>query len=207
MPAGRPPRQIPVPKDDIFLADLRKLSKSRTEPAQDVMRAKIVCMAMERHSNKEIAKAVHCSERTVQKWRKRFSENPTWDGLKDEPRPGRPRIIPPHVKQRILVIACDRPANYGFTLRGRWTQELIARVFTRETGFPISSSEVQRVLQNGDTRPHRVKGWLHSPDPDFEKKNENVNKQYAKAKQGATVICVDEKPIQVTGRRYPRPWS
>lgn len=34
----------------------------------------------------------------------------------------------------------------------------------------ISRSHVQRILQAGDVRPHRVQQWLHSPDPAFREK-------------------------------------
>lgn len=201
--AGRPPRKVPRPGEDWLYNDLVKLSKSTSKPLRDVQRAKIVVMAIHGHSNMEIAKAVHCSERTVQKWRKRFIENPSMEGLRDAPRPGRPAIIPPHVKAIILQLACDTPKNYGYQLRALWTQQLLARVFEKITGFSISTSEIQRVLQNGAIRPHRTTYWMHSPDPDFRAKVKKVCDVYHRAPKDAVVLCIDEKPIQVLGRRHP----
>jgi hypothetical protein len=33
---------------------------------------------------------------------------------------------------------------------------------------------LQRILQSGDLRPHRVRQWLHSPDPQFRQKVNDI---------------------------------
>src|SRR6266571_7996412 len=58
------------------------------------LRAKIVLLAAEGKTNAEIARRLDCALRTVSLWRKRFFEE-RLDGLRDRPRPGRPRRFPP----------------------------------------------------------------------------------------------------------------
>jgi transposase len=52
-------------------------------------------------------------------------------------------------------------------------------------------------------RPHRIRQWLHSPDPDFEAKAKRVCELYLKPPRGAVVLCIDEKPMQVLERIHP----
>jgi hypothetical protein len=42
----------------------------------------------------------------------------------------------------------------------------------------IGKTTVQRILTQGDVRPHLVRGWLHSPDPDFEAKAKRICELY-----------------------------
>jgi transposase len=57
-----------------------------------VLRARIVLAAVEGGSNIELAERLELDRRTVRKWRNRFAEY-RCDGLLDEPRPGRPRLV------------------------------------------------------------------------------------------------------------------
>ena len=59
-----------------------------------VQRAKIVLLAHEGCSNKEIAKRLDTRREVVCFWRKRFYEQ-RLAGLDDRDRPGRPRVFPP----------------------------------------------------------------------------------------------------------------
>ena len=68
----------------------------------------------------------------------------------------------------------------------------------------ISRSHVQRILQAGDVRPHRVQQWLHSPDPAFREKVNVICKLYRKAPKNAVVLSIDEKTgIQAIERKHP----
>jgi transposase len=53
-------------------------------------------------------------------------------------------------------------------------------------------------------RPHRVRLWLHSPDPDFQSKVARICRLYRSPPKGAAVVCVDEKTgMQALERRFP----
>src|SRR6266568_3749545 len=74
--------------------ELRSRAARYTTPHGEVLRAKIVLLAAEGKTNAEIARRLDCALRTVSLWRKRFFEE-RLDGLRDRPRPGRPRRFPP----------------------------------------------------------------------------------------------------------------
>jgi transposase len=60
----------------------------------------------------------------------------------------------------------------------------------------ISKSTVHRWLSEADLKPHRVRRWLHSPDPEFRAKVRRIVRLYLHPPRGARVICVDEKTQQ-----------
>jgi hypothetical protein len=63
---------------------------------------------------------------------------------------------------------------------------------------------VGRILRNEDFRPHKMRLWLHSPDPDFCRKVQRICDLYHQPPDGAHVLCVDEKTgMQALGRRFP----
>jgi Homeodomain-like domain len=63
-------------------------------PFREVQRARIVLYAAEGLPDAEIAGRLDCTPDTVAKWRRRFCKQ-RLDGLRDQPRAGRPRRFPP----------------------------------------------------------------------------------------------------------------
>ncbi len=55
---------------------------------------------------------------------------------------------------------------------------------------------MQRWLSQADLKPHRVRRWLHSPDPDLRRKVRKIAGLYVRPPCGARVICADEKTQQ-----------
>jgi len=89
----------PKPKHTIELTteeeqQLRKIANSRTEPHGKVVRAQILVAAHDHAewSNQQIAQQVGCTDRTVRKWRRRWTET---KNIEDLPRPGAPRRFSP----------------------------------------------------------------------------------------------------------------
>ena len=103
-----------------------------------------------------IAQALGLSVQTVSHWRSRLAQRGV-EGLQEAQRSGRPRRSSETQRLELLALACE-PAE----LEGRATQ--------RGVDTQISRSHLQRMLQAGDLRPHRVRQWLHSPDPQFRQK-------------------------------------
>ena len=63
-------------------------------PFREVQRARIILDAAAGFGDAEIARRRDCTTKTVGKWRRRFCEE-RLEGLRDEPRAGRPRRFPP----------------------------------------------------------------------------------------------------------------
>ena len=73
---------------------LQETARKYTSPYCDVMRAKIVLLAAEGLSNKEIGEHLDLPRQIVSKWRKRFFDQ-RLAGLQERPRRGRPGAFSP----------------------------------------------------------------------------------------------------------------
>ena len=72
---------------------LQTITRKYTSPYCDVMRAKVILLAADGLSNKQIAERLQLPRQIVSKWRKRFFEQ-RLAGLQERPRRGRPRFSP-----------------------------------------------------------------------------------------------------------------
>lgn len=151
-------------------------------------------MAHEGLANAEIARRAGVTVATVNKWRRRFAEQPKVCSLEDASRSGRPPQIPVAVRCELVKLACSRPGDRPkAALAQVWTRPLLQTALRKATGYELSLSEIGRILRCGGLRPHRVRLWLHSPDPEFRPKVERICALYLSPPPGATVVCVDEK--------------
>jgi hypothetical protein len=91
MPRKSPYSIVLTPAEE---ARLTAVAHKYTSPYYRVLRAKIVLLAAQRHSNTQIAARLDVPRQIVSKWRKRFFQH-RLDGLADQPRPGRPRTFSP----------------------------------------------------------------------------------------------------------------
>ncbi len=157
-------------------------------------------MAHAGQSTTAISRAVGVSVQTVSHWRTRLARQGL-QGLRELARSGRPRRIGPAQRLELLSLACE-PAQ----AQGRATptlDELVDRAVRRGVVKQISRSHLQRILQAGDMRPHRVRQWLHSPDPQFRQKVNEICALYRCAPKGSVVLSVDEKTgIQAIERKH-----
>lgn len=184
---------------------LRVLVGRRRAPHSLVVRAKIILLAGRGLGTVEIARQLGISDRTVRKWKARFLADPHVQALEDHERSGRPATIGVALRCRLVQLACDRPEGPGKPeiFRDVWTHEALAEALERVTGRRISVSEVGRILRFEGLRPHTVRQWLKSTDPDFEEKAQRICDIYLSPPKDAVVVCVDEKPLQVLARKHP----
>jgi len=84
------------------------------------LRCRIVLAAADGVSSKEIAARLGCNKATVGRWRGRFARAGL-DGLHDEPRPGRPRMIGDAEVERVIVKTLEQqPPDATTGRRARW---------------------------------------------------------------------------------------
>ena len=183
---------------------LEQLVRSRKAPHGLVERAKIILLAEKGESNYAIARKQNTTEQTVSKWRTRFKAQPKLSTLRDRERSARPVHFTLQQRAEIVRIACDRGKDCKQGFRNVWTFCSLRDAAEPKIGEPISRSEVWRILQCQGVRPHRVKGWLHSSDPEFRPKVQAICEIYCKAPRDATVLCIDEKTgIQALEQNHP----
>jgi len=183
---------------------LDALASQQQAPFEVVRRARIVRLLASGMGPAEVARSVGCSERNVYKWRARWEAHPAIESLYDADRPGRPATISMATRCRIVQLACDRPEPTEPPFRAVWTQQALVDALYEATGELVSRSTIQRLLNAEGLRPHKVRPWLHSPDEDFVEKVERICRLYLEEPPPDTVIlCIDEKPMQALGHRYP----
>jgi transposase len=183
--------------------ELKLLVRRRRAPFVIVQRARILLLARDGMATEHIAREVGCTDRSVRKWRRRFIDDPRLPSIQDAPRSGRPARVPIWARCKLVQLACERPSGATAPFRDIWTRRTLANALWRVTGVALSVSEVGRILRNAELRPHRIRQWLHSPDPDFIRKAKQLCDLYLKPPTDAVVVCVDEKPMQALQRAYP----
>lgn len=179
---------------------LEALIRRPTAAQREVLRARIALLAAEGRPTVAIAATLGVSVPTVCLWRGRLARAGA-AGLKEEARPGRPKRIPNGTRLELLALACA-PAEAA----GRATptlDELLDKAIAGKVVDRISRSHLHRILQAGDIRPHRVRQWLHSPDPAFREKVNEICALFHRAPAGAVVLSIDEKTaIQAIERKH-----
>ena len=83
---------------------------ARTGSQQAAYRAQIVLRAAAGQSDASIAHDLGLAERTVWMWRRRFAQQ-RLDGLQDQPKCPPPRQYDAEIQARLLVLACQKPAE------------------------------------------------------------------------------------------------
>lgn len=179
---------------------LESVIRRSTAAQRDVARAKIALMVHQGQTTSAIASTLGLSRPTVTLWRERLARLGV-AGLQEERRPGRPRRLGEQQRLQLLALACEPSGDSG---RGLATlDELCARAVKEGVVERISRSHLQRILQAGDVRPHHVRQWLHSPDPQFREKVNAICTLYRRAPKNSVVLSIDEKTgVQAIERKH-----
>jgi transposase len=175
-------RAAEVALTDEQRAQLQRIVRASTSEQRLVKRARVVLLAEKGLTNEEIASLVGLSAHKVGKWRRRFGEDGL-EGLADRPRLGGPRRYGHDERLRVFETACAPPPD-GET---HWTVRSLA------AAVGIGKSQTQKILAEADLKPHQVRSWLQSIDPQFETKRAEVCGLYLNPPEGAIVVSIDEK--------------
>ncbi|MCE7007109.1 IS630 family transposase [Kibdelosporangium philippinense] len=184
--------------DPVVLSDEERSVLSgwsrRRKTAQDLaLRARIVLRCAEGGSIGEVAADVRVSRNTVSKWRSRFLAD-RLDGLSDEPRPGRPRVISDERVEQIITKTLEETPGRDT----HWSTRSMAST----TG--MSQSAISRIWRAFGLKPHAVETWKLSTDPQFVDKVRDVVGLYLAPPENALVLAVDEKSqMQAIDRTAP----
>jgi transposase len=172
---------------------LESWTRRRTSAQALALRARIVLLAAEGHTNTEIAARLGIARNTAAKWRARFAEH-RLDGLTDEPRPGQPRKISDAQVEEVIVKTLESTPKDAT----HWsTRSLAAEVGLNQTA-------VHRIWKAFGLQPHRQDTCKLSRDPQFIEKVRDVVGLYLNPPERAVVLCVDEKSqIQALDRTAP----
>lgn len=190
---------MPSPKlDPVVLSDEERSVLTgwarRRKTAQALgLRARIVLLCAEGGSIGEVAGEMGVSRNTVSKWRSRFVED-RLEGLSDEPRPGRPRLITDEQVDAVIAKTLEETPGQDT----HWSTRSMASA----TG--MSQSAISRIWRAFGLKPHAIETWKLSTDPHFVDKVRDVVGLYMSPPENALVLAVDEKSqMQAIDRTAP----
>ena len=203
---------------------LGSIARSRTAPARQVERARMLLAYRENPSFFAVGQALGVHHQTVQRCVERALAHGTMAALDDLPRPGKEPTITAEAKAWIADLACRKAKDLGYP-HELWTTRLLAR-HAREhgpaEGHPCLARLVQgtlcKILNQQEIKPHKVRYYLERRDAEFKQKMAEVLCVYrevkliketaAAAKQqpsdAVAILSYDEKPgIQAIANTAP----
>jgi transposase len=189
---------------------LESLSRSRTAPRREVLRATILLLYSSGLEISKIAPRAGTSRPSVYKCIDKALAMGVKAGLKDTPHsPGKTEITL-EAKAWVTSLACSKPRDLGFAAEV-WSRRTLAdyvRAHAEEAGHSCLKSAakatIQRILKENKLQPQNIKYYLEKRDPDFDDKMREVlivyrevllqNEQGRPEDLPVITVCVDEKP-------------
>jgi transposase len=141
----------------------------------------------------EVARMLGYTDVQVSRIRARYLKE-RLDSIHDRERPGRPKSISPRRIAQVVALTLSRPPR-GLN---RWTVREVARR-TR-----IAPSAVHGIWRQHSLKPHQLRTFKFTTDPEAEDKIQDVVGLYLHPPKNAVVLCFDEKTqIQALSRTQP----
>ena len=197
-----------LPLSDEDKKYLKSLSKTRTIQAQVVDRARILLYKADGVSFDDIAARLNISKRTVRLCISKFNNGGIDAALFDAKRSGRPAEVSDDAKAWIINLACQRPADLGYS-QELWTLAKLHKHIqqhAQQAGFPrlttITKAYVQKLLQDNQIKPFKIKYYCEKRDPDFESKMHEVLVVYKQVEmqfdENGNIIVPDDYRLTIT---------
>lgn len=201
---------------------LEELAASRTAPAREVERAKVLLGYAAGTSITELQRQLGFSRPMIYRCVDKALAAGVQMGLKDKyHRPHEPEITDA-AKAWVVNVACTKPKDHGLAAE-LWTISALASFVSegaRAAGFDrlanAGKSTVWRILNENDIKPHKIRYYLEKRDPEFDRKMQEVLMVYRDVSiysEGAVhdarpnaiyTVSVDEKPgVQAIGLTAP----
>ena len=125
-------------------AYLNRLIRRGKTSARSLTRVRILLMADEGYSNKEIVEILKTTKPTIVQIKKRYSQEGLDSAINEKPRSGAPIKIDGTIEAQVTLIACSEPPEG----RSSWTLQLIAdKLVELEVIDSISAMSIQRTLK------------------------------------------------------------
>ena len=171
--------------------ELSRLARSKRTSVRLAQRARIVLLASRGLQNKDIAVHLGVGRVQVSRWRKRYAEARLAGIERDLPRGAPPVSV--DVARLVELTTQTKP-------------EAATHWSTRTMGaqLGISAASVSRHWRANGLKPHLVRSFKVSRDPNFVEKLEDIVGLYLLPPEHALVLCCDEKTqVQALDRTQP----
>ena len=220
MAARRLVVDLTIGKEDMM--KLMAIARSRTGPASQVERARMLLAYRDEPSFFAVGRALGVHHQTVQRCVERAAAFGPLAALDDCPRPGKDATITPEAKAWLVSLACQKAKDLGYP-HELWTTRLLAR-HAREHGLSaghaclanLAQGTVCKILAAQAIKPHKVRYYLERRDPEFEAKMAQILCVYkeveilkaagtaAEPSDAVAIVSYDEKPgVQAIGATAP----
>jgi transposase len=172
-------------------AELLRLVHSKLSSVRLVERARIVLLAAQGLQNLQIAQELGIDRITAGRWRQRYLESGLAGIERDLPRGAPPTRV--DVAKLVEMTTQSKPEAAT-----HWSTRKMAAV------LQVSPSTVMRHWRANGLKPHLVRGFKISRDPQFVEKLEDIVGLYMSPPEHALVLCCDEKSqVQALDRTQP----
>ena len=165
-------------------ARLEAIVADRNSPQKHVWRARIILATADGCGTAEVMRRAGVSKPCVWRWQERFMAEGVDGLLHDKTRPARIPPLPKAVVETVVTRTLGEPPPDGVT---HWTAPTMAAA----SGLSVSS--VQRIWRTHGLRPHQVRSFKLSSDPNFAAKVEDIVGLYVAPPAHAVVLSIDEK--------------
>jgi transposase len=178
-------------------ADRRRLAAvvaNRNSPQKHVWRARIILLTAKGHGTAEIMRATGKAKTVIWRWQERFRDEGPAGLWRDKTRPSRIPPLGQEIAERVVALTLAGPPPAA----SHWSGAAMAKA------VGISVSSVQRIWRAHGLRPHRVRQFKLSNDPQFAAKLKEIVGLYVNPPNHAIVLSIDEKSqIQALDRTQP----
>jgi len=172
-------------------SELSKLARSKRTSVRFAQRARIVLLAAEGVQNKDIAMQLNLGRVQVSRWRWRYAKTGLAGIERDLPRGAPPVKV--DVARLVELTTQSKPAAAT-----HWSTRKMAAT------LGVSAASVSRHWRANGLKPHLVRGFKVSRDPNFVEKLEDIVGLYMSPPENAMVLCCDEKSqVQALDRTQP----
>ena len=161
-------------------ATLEGILRQSTVEARIFIRAKILLLKTENHSNEYIADKLDITVPTVRLCIDKFNEGGIENALNDNKGRGRKAEITDADITWVINKACQKPKDYGYSAE-LWYPASFTRFIhsiAEEEGHPrmatVSEFTLRKILGNAKIRPFKVTYYCEKRDPDFDSKMHDV---------------------------------
>ena len=163
---------------------IEKLAHSRTAPARQVERARIVRQASQGRMAPAIAAELRLTAGTVRAWIKRFNTRGV-AGLEDRPRAGRPPTYTPEQVAKVVATALTDPKTLDLPFAS-WTLDRLAAYLNEHEAMAIKRSRIDEILVHEGLRWRKHETWFGERiDPAFAEKRGSSRRSTPRRRQAA----------------------
>lgn len=179
---------------------VKPLSENEELKIQEIMnnssknisiRAKIVLLSNDGYTVPEIVPQVNRHNNIVRHWINEFNSIAMDIFHHQNKGKGRPAKLTKHIES-IVSVALSKPRELGqkFTT---WSLNRLRKYLKDKLNITISKERLRQILLKEGIAFHKAKDWIHSNDPEYQKKKDDILSLYNNPPTNSVVLCFDEK--------------